>query len=373
MTTVIEYQWIDSNEKLQQVCQSAEQQPIVALDTEFVRIRSYYPKLGLLQLFDGKNVSLIDPLSISDFSPFIALLANLNVLKVLHSCGEDLDVFQHYFKQMPEPMLDTQIMGAFLDLGVSIGFSKLVENYCQITLDKSSSRTDWLARPLTEKQCQYAAADVWYLLPVYQQLAQQLAQTPWQNAVIEESEQQKQKRLKEIPAEQAYKKIGNAWQLNPQELSVLQQLEKWRIEEAKKRDLALNFIVKEQSLWQIAKIQPKHTSKLLEFMHPNEVRIHGKKLLWIVEQAQKIAPEHYPTPISRIIDEPNYKQDMKCLRKWVQEHQPSHLSPEVFCSKRQLEQLFKWKTQGQSSEKLPELLKGWRAEFGQKIWEKYTD
>ncbi|MDO4698242.1 MAG: ribonuclease D [Pasteurellaceae bacterium] len=373
MKNTISYQWIDTNEKLQTCCQQAQQQAIVMLDTEFVRIRSYYPKLGLLQMYDGQQVSLIDPLAISDFSPFVALLANTKVLKVLHACGEDLDVFQHYFKQMPEPMLDTQIISSFLGLGICVGFSKLVENYCQIELDKSSSRTDWLARPLTEKQCQYAAADVWFLFPVYQQLAQQLAQTPWQNAVQEECEQQKQKRLEEIPVEKAYQRIGNAWQLNRQELLVLQQLEKWRVEEAKRRDLALNFIVKEQSLWQIAKIQPKHTSKLLEFMHPNEVRIHGKKLLWIVEQANKIGPEHYPTSISRIIDEPNYKQDMKCLRKWVQEYQPSHLSPEIFCNKRQLEQLFKWKTQGQPSEKVPELLKGWRAEFGQKIWEKYTD
>lgn len=371
MKTSIAYQWIDSNEQLQHICQQAEQQPMVALDTEFVRIRSYYPKLGLIQLFDGKQVSLIDPFTISDFSPFIQLLANPNVLKILHACGEDLDVFHHYFKQLPEPMLDTQVISSFLGLGQSIGFSKLVANYCQIELDKSTSRTDWLARPLTEKQCQYAAADVWYLLPIYQILAEQLAQSDWQYAVLEECEQLKQKRLVQLPTDKAYKKIGNAWQLNPQELSVLQHLEKWRIDEAKKRDLALNFIVKEQSLWQIAKRQPKHTACLLEFMHPNEVRIHGKKLLLLVEQAQKIPPEQYPEPIIRLIDLPYYKRDSHFLKKIITEYQPATLASEVFASKRQLDQLFKWQYQGQPQHKMPELLTGWRATFGQKLWEKY--
>ncbi|TRC46229.1 HRDC domain-containing protein, partial [Mannheimia haemolytica] len=89
-----------------------------------------------------------------------------------------------------------------------------------------------------------------------------------------------------------YKNIANAWRLNQQELAILQVLAKWRIDEAEKRDLALNFVVKEANLLQIAKIQPKHTSQLLEFMHPNEVRIHGKKILWLVEQGKAVKPEN---------------------------------------------------------------------------------
>lgn len=371
MNQHIDFNWIDTNEKLIIACRDCKHASVVALDTEFVRIRSFFPKLGLLQLFDGKKVYLIDPLTISDFTPFIELLKNPNILKVLHACGEDLEVFQHYFNQLPEPMIDTQVIGKFIGLGISVGFSKLVDHYYQIKLDKSSSRTDWLARPLNEKQLQYAAADVRYLLPIYQKMQVSLIQTCWQKAVEEECHYLKAKKLIEFDVDKAYKKIGNAWQLNSQQLSVLQLLESWRYKEAQKRDLALNFVVKEQSLLQIAKLQPKHTACLLEFMHPNEVRLHGKKLLLLVEQAKNIAAENYPEPIHRLIDAPHYKRDMHFLKKVVQECQPQDLPTEVFASKRQLEQLFKWQMQGQPQDQKPELLFGWRSEFGNRLLEKY--
>lgn len=126
MNQHIDFNWIDTNEKLIIACRDCKHVSVVALDTEFVRIRSFFPKLGLLQLFDGKKVYLIDPLTISDFTPFIELLKNPNILKVLHACGEDLEVFQHYFNQLPEPMIDTQVIGKFIGLGISVGFSKLV-------------------------------------------------------------------------------------------------------------------------------------------------------------------------------------------------------------------------------------------------------
>lgn len=368
MGNQIEFTWVETNEQLAQMCHAIQNAKQIALDTEFVRIRSYYPKLGLIQLFDEQKVYLIDPLAISDFQPFIKILQSPTILKVLHACSEDLDVFQHYFKQLPEPMIDTQIMSSFVGLGTSIGFSKLVANYCQIELDKSASRTNWLERPLNEKQLQYAASDVWYLLPVYHKLHADLAKTPWQNAVVEEGNTLKNKRLVEVSSDKAYKKIGNAWQLTPQQLAVLQVLEKWRVEEAQKRDLALNFIVKEHALWQIAKTQPKHTACLMEFMHPNEVRLHGKKLLLLVEQAKQIAPENYPKPISRLVDKPQYKQQLTFLKNTVKQCQPENLAPEVFASKRQLDQLINWQPE---TDHLPELLTGWRKPFGEKLWEKY--
>lgn len=363
----ISYLWVHSNEQLQAVCETARQQTAVALDTEFIRTRSYYPKLGLIQLFDGQTVSLIDPNDITDFSPFCALLADQRVAKVLHACSEDLEVFQHRFQQLPRPLVDTQIMAGFLGKGVSLGFAKLVAHYLGIELDKGASRTDWLARPLSEAQLQYAAADVWYLLPVYQKMQAEMADCPWQMAVAQECETLLEKRLQPQNVDQSYQEIGNAWQLTPPQLAVLQVLAKWRVEEAQKRDLALNFVVKEQSLLEIAKVQPKHTSQLLEFMHPNEVRIHGKKLLWLVEQGKAVLPEHYPAPIARLVDEVGYKHDLKAMQQKLAEIQPLDLAPELLASKRQLNQLFKWHRNGQNPQKRPELLTGWRQPFGEQL------
>lgn len=363
---MIEYQWIASDQKLAEICKIASAKNIIALDTEFIRIRSFYPKLGLIQLFDGEIVSLIDPLAIQDFSPFTALLANTNITKVLHACSEDLEVFWHYFSQLPTPLIDSQIMAGFLNLGASVGFAKLVQQFLNVELDKGASRTDWLARPLDEVQCQYAAADVFYLLPLYQQLCTQIDEC--QMAYLQqECANIIEKRQQPTNLNLAYKDISGSWQLEPAQLAILQLLAKWRIEEAQKRDLALNFVVKEQSLLQIAKIQPKHTSTLLEFMHPNEVRIHGKKLLRLVEQGKMIDPEHYPNKINRAIDEPDYKYALKTFQDKLIEICPHNVPIELLASKRQLTQLFKWYKHKKDPHHLPELLQNWRKPFGEKL------
>lgn len=366
MSENIVYHRVNTSAQLKEICEEACQAAVVALDTEFIRIRTYYPKLGLIQLFDGQRVSLIDPLAIDDFQPLIALLTDKNVIKVFHSCLEDIEVLHHYFQVCPTPLVDTQTMAAFAGFGLSIGFAKLVAHYCDIELDKTSARTDWLARPLSEQQCQYACADVFYLLPIFQQLQAVLANTPWKNAVLEECELQCRKRLQPQEPNKAYRDIGNAWQLTPAQLAVLQVLAKWRIEEAQKRDLALNFVIKEQSLLQIAKIQPKHTASLQEFMHPNEVRIHGKKLLWLVEQGKAMPPENYPEPIKRLIEQADYKQTLNKLQQSLIEVTPAGLTPELLASKRQLNQLITWLNKPNDCDK-PELLQGWRTVYGEAL------
>lgn len=367
MNSSIHYLWVENEQQLAEVCQNARQVSAVALDTEFIRERTFYPKLGLIQLFDGKQVSLIDPTVINDFSPFVALLADQKVIKVLHACSEDLEVFECAFNQLPTPLVDTQVMATFLNLGTSVGFAKLVLHYLDVKLDKGASRTDWLARPLSEIQLQYAAADVWYLLPIYQKMQTELAQTNWQNAVNEECSAFLTKREREEDLDKAYIKISNAWRLEPQQLAVLKLLAKWRAEEAQSRNLALNFVVKESNLYEIARTLPKNPSQLLDFMHPNEVRRHGKKILRLVEQGLNTPMELYPAKIVRLVDEPNYKYSLKALQQKLAEIRPFDLPAELVASKRQLNQLFNWHIKGRSSDRLPELLCGWRKEYGKQL------
>lgn len=361
---------VTDNAELARVCQAARQQPVIALDTEFIRVRTLYPKLGLIQLYAGEQVALIDPLSIDDFSPFVALLADPNVLKVLHACGEDLEVFQHYFQQLPQPMCDTQVMASFLGFAGSAGFATLVQHYFHIEIDKGASRTDWLARPLSAAQLQYAAADVWYLLPLYAQMQAQLAQTEWQSAVENECEFLLSKRAQAVKnPETAYFAIPNAWKLNSLELMRLKLLAKWRMEEAIKRDLALNFVVRAENLWQVAKNNPKHTSTLLELgLSTAEVRIHGKKLLQIIEQVKRIPTADYPPPIQRLADDPRYKAALKALQQCLTQIAPTNLPKEQIASKRSLENLMKWHWQKEAGEELPELLSGWRKPFGERLF-----
>ena len=311
---------IQNNEELAQVCQLARQQSAVALDTEFMRVSTYYPKLGLIQLYDGDRVSLIDPLSITDFSPFVELLRDQQVTKILHACNEDLLVFLQEFDALPQPMMDTQIMARFLGFANSAGLAKLVLHYLGIEMDKGATRTNWLKRPLSPVQLQYAAGDVWYLLPVYQKMQIELAQSPWLQAA---------------------------------------------------RNLALSYVVKSDNLWKVAKNNPRNTSEMLALgLSENEVRVRGKKMLQLLAQSRRISPYDYPKRLVRIVDDPRYKKAIRLLQEKAYELTPKGLTLDILASKRNLEDLIKWVwLKNEDMTKQPDLLLGWRREIGLKLVE----
>ena len=362
---------ITDNTALLEICNLAQQQSAVALDTEFMRVSTYFPKLGLIQLYDGERVSLVDPLAITDSSPLVALLANPKVLKILHSCSEDLLVFLQEFDQLPRPMIDTQIMARFLGLGTSAGLAKLAQQYLNVEIDKGATRTNWIKRPLSDIQLQYAAGDVWYLLPLYHILEKELAKTPWEQAVRNDCELalSKAHKLQERDSEKAYLDIPNAWKLNPLELSRLRILAQWRQNLGIERDLALSYIVKSDNLWKVAKNNPRNTSEMLEMgLTENEVRVRGKKILQLLAQARRVSSNDYPKPIERISEDPRYKKTIRLLQEKVNSLTPEGLTPEIVASKRTLEELIKWVWKYDcSQDKLPELLIGWRKLIGEKL------
>ena len=165
------YQYIDTYDALRNYCQQAEQQLVIAVDTEFVRTRTFYPQIGLVQIFDGIDVVLIDPIAIDDLSPLKALLTNPNVIKILHACSEDLETFEYAMGIMPEPLFDSQVGAQLAGLGNSLGYGRLVELLQGVVLEKGESRTDWIRRPLSPKQLQYAAEDVIYFIAVLPQVS----------------------------------------------------------------------------------------------------------------------------------------------------------------------------------------------------------
>ncbi|MEH8034106.1 ribonuclease D [Gallibacterium anatis] len=365
---MIPYQFIQQDSQLKQLCEQARHYSVVALDTEFERIRSYYAKLGLIQLYFGADVALIDPLTITDWQPFIALLADANVLKILHASGEDIEIFHQQFQQIPTPMLDTQIMANFLGFPQSAGFALLAQHYLQVELDKKASRTDWLKRPLSERQLNYAAADVYYLLPIYQKMAAAMANSEWKTAIQQECELFAQKRCRQTSPEKAYLDIGNAWRLNRKALNNLKFLAKWRFQEGIKRNIALNFIVSSEGLVQMAIHEPVHTAQLLDLgLHPMEIKRYGKKLLLLLEQAKRVPPEQYPDLIENISERPHYKKYLNLLHKELKAMLQNKVPLQLVASKKALHQFLKWYWLGQSKQKLPDLLCGWRAVYGEKL------
>ncbi|MGF1742122.1 ribonuclease D [Vibrio profundum] len=359
----MDYQIITTHSQLDEVCQQARASDVVMLDTEFVRTRTFYPQLGLIQLFDGNTLSLIDPLEIEDMTPFVGLLQDTSTLKVLHACGEDLEVFQNAFGCVPFPMVDTQIMAAFLGYGLSTGFAALVKEFIGVELDKSESRTDWTARPLSLSQLEYAAADVHYLMPLYEQLHSKTSEAGWWDAAQQESDLLVKKRIREFDVDNAYLEIKGAWQLKPRELAILKPLATWRYQEAVKRDLALNFVFKESELLLVAKLSLVDGQKMqAEGIDSRTVRRHGTKVAAMVKRAKGTSADEYPQPIERLMDRSGYKQLFKQLKDEVKlVSNTSGLTTEFLASKKQLNQLLSWVWKKQRDPaQLPDLMQGWR-------------
>ncbi|WP_175636987.1 ribonuclease D [Raoultella terrigena] len=356
---------ITTNDGLRAVCEAASAAAAVALDTEFVRTRTYYPQLGLLQLFDGEQVSLIDPLEITDWAPMRELLLNQNVTKYLHAGSEDLEVFLNTFSLMPQPLIDTQILAAFCGRPMSWGFASMVEEYSGVALDKSESRTDWLARPLTERQCDYAAADVWYLLPIAIRLMAETEAAGWLPAALDECRLMQQRRQEIQDPSQAWREIGNAWQLRTRQLGCLQLLAEWRLRKARDRDMAVNFVVREEHLWSVARYMPGSLGELDSLgLSGSEIRFHGKALISLVAKAQELPEEALPEPLQNLIDMPGYRKVFKEIKALVQEvSSETGLSAELLASRRQINQLLNWHWQLKSGNALPELISGWRSEL----------
>ncbi len=357
---VLNYQFITTNTALEDVCKAASEVSQIALDTEFVRIRTYYPHLGLIQMYDGKQISLIDPLTITEWTPFVELLTNPAVLKYLHAGSEDLEVFSHQFGCIPTPMIDTQVVAAFLGYPISCGFATLVEKYEHIALDKSESRTDWLARPLTEKQCQYASGDVFYLLPLAKKLIAQAQEAGYMDAIVDECEMIAERRQETVSPELAYRDIGNAWQLRGQQLACLKMLAEWRLNQARARDMALNFVVREEHLWSVARYLPTSLAELDALsLSGQEIRCHGRRLLDFVAKAKQIKDEDCPEPIGNLIEQPNYKKAFKAIKTVIQEvSEGQRYNPELLASRRQINQLLNIHWKIKTGE--PELLSRWR-------------
>jgi ribonuclease D len=172
-----DYTYIDSNAALAQFCAALSTASYCVIDTEFVRESTYYPQLALIQIASGDQLACIDPLVISDFKPFTNLMKNASLLKVFHSSSQDLEILYQKFGQLPSPVFDTQLAAAVLGYSHQISYADLVQQITGVSLEKKHTRANWMRRPLSEDELDYALDDVRYLLAVYETLSTKLEST----------------------------------------------------------------------------------------------------------------------------------------------------------------------------------------------------
>lgn len=359
----IDIHWIRDDDSLARHCAEWQTLPFVALDTEFMRVDTFYPIAGLLQIGDGADAWLIDPLSINDWRPLAALLENSDVIKVLHACSEDLEVLLRLTGSLPAPLFDTQLAAAYLNIGFSMGYSRLVQEVLQIELPKGETRSDWLQRPLSDTQISYAAEDAVHLAELFEALRPRLSDEKfaW---LLEDGAELVANLRREVDPYEVYRDAKLAWKLSPAQLAVLRELCAWREVQARSRNVPRNRIVREHSLWPLAKTQPDNLGALsrIEDMHPRTVRQDGEFLLELIKKAGSLPPERWPAalPEPLPIDAAGILKRLKAIGQTYAEQ--LDMAPELMLRKKTLEALLK-SGYPDGPYQLPESLRGWRREL----------
>jgi len=300
----IDYRLIKTNQELNTCCQHWQSKAFLGMDTEFMRVNTFYPQLALIQVNDGDAIYLIDPLGISEWEAFAELMLSPGVVKIFHSCSEDLGVFVRHFGLLPTPLFDTQIANAFLNEGFGLSYQNLVAAQSGHELPKGETRSDWLQRPLTQQQLQYAALDVEYLPAIYLAQKEQLQEQGRLSWVDEDCQRLSGNYREELAQDfsQAYLGFSAAWQLNGEQLRLLKLLAEWREKRARQRDKPKNWIVQDKSILEIARYQPQALQELraIDSLSVNFIRYEGEAILQLVRQAQDLPPlaNDLPRPLS---------------------------------------------------------------------------
>lgn len=289
---------ISTQAQLNDLCANLAKGPYLAIDTEFLRDKTYFPKLCLLQMA-GPDVDAagIDPLIEGlDWTPVKELMANQNVLKVFHAARQDLEIFYHLYKVLPTPIYDTQVAAMVCGFGDQVAYNALVRELTGHELEKNAQFTDWSRRPLSPKQIRYALDDVVYLREVYEKLHARLLKQGREQWVFEEMEILNSPRTYQNPPEEAWKRV-KVRSDKPDVLALLRSLAAWREEQAVSRDVPRSRIIKDETLADIAMYKPRDEDSLLQVRSlPSDLAKGkvGKQILEIINRTLDSPRDNWP-------------------------------------------------------------------------------
>ncbi len=285
--------YIDSFSTLTDYCDQLKKARWLAIDTEFEREKTYYPELALLQMTDGKNAAVIDPIAIEDLTPLMDLLYDPGITKVFHSARQDLEIFFNLKGAVPTPLFDTQLAAPLLGFNEQIGYANLVKALIGVELSKSHTRTDWKRRPLNEGQLRYAIDDVVYLAQIYEKMVDQLTQLDRLDWLDKDFEAMTHPEIYEPDSSQVWKRIRSANRLKGKKLSVLQALAKWREETARKENRPRNWLLRDDAIIDMAHQLPDNKGAIFSIkgVHERIARKHAAELLKVIAEAQNNEPQ----------------------------------------------------------------------------------
>lgn len=288
--------YLHDTAELRAVVERARAHGRIAIDTEFMREKTYWAKLCLIQLAVGDECVILDPLQISDMGPLLDVIADESVLKVLHAGSQDLEIFYRIAGHAASPVFDTQIAATVAGFPSQVGYARLVKDLFDVDIDKSDTFTDWARRPLTPAQIEYALNDVRYLDAAYLELTARLerdGRTAWLAGDLKGLSDPANY---EIRPEEQFRRIKRVASLSRRQLGVLQQVTAWREREAMRRDLPRRWVLSDETLTEVARRKPTTPAALADIrgLNPRSLGDGGKSLLEAVRAGVDLADDQLP-------------------------------------------------------------------------------
>lgn len=356
----MEWELIKSDAALSALLAEQAGAEAVAVDTEFMRTNTFYPEVALVQLCFGDKAWLVDPLPLTDLAPLRALLQDPRTIKVLHSPSEDLEVFDRWLGVLPEPLFDTQRAAALVNHGFGMGYRALVLDFEGVDLPKGETRSDWLQRPLTASQCEYAAQDVAHLLPVWRKLQDLCVAQGKLDWVLADGADTLANFRAETP--NFAQRIKSAWKLDRRATARLHALCAWREDSARSRNKPRGWIIDDNACLVLAEADPQSLAAIERSgcLSPGALRRDGEALLALLAAQRELPESSLPPRLPQPLEPAERKQLQALKARAKQIARDLGVAPEALLQAKDYETLLRQQLGAELP--APPAWSGWRAE-----------
>lgn len=296
MSLADSYLFVERDDQLAALCARLAGAEWLTVDTEFLREKTYYPQLCLIQIASATETACIDPQKISSLDPLIALFADPRILKIFHAARQDMELFWNNHRMLPAPVFDTQIAAPLLGYPEQMGYAALVKERLGIDIDKSETRTDWSRRPLTQSQLDYAAADVRHLAALFPALRDELVARGRLDWLNEDFAALSAPAAYENHPEQAWRRLRGLHKFRGPALSCAQALAAWREQRAQQENRPRKWVLDDDALLTLARIKLHSVDDLkrVRGLPPGVIDRYGAQLVALLDAARERAPEPLP-------------------------------------------------------------------------------
>jgi ribonuclease D len=358
-TNTMQEIFVDTQQGLMDLCEQLRGKGELALDTEFLREKTYYVQLCLLQIASDELIACVDPLALDDLTPLLDIIYDPASVKVMHAGRQDLEIFYHLRGDLPKPIFDTQVAATLMGFGDQVGYAALVKAMQEVELDKSHTRTDWSQRPLDVEQLRYAADDVRYLLPIYRRQREILEDKQRLGWLQPDFNELTRCETYNPPVAELWKRVKGNQQVKGVGLAILQGLAQWREEQAQRVDRPRRWILKDEVMIDLSRRSPRDEEGLgkIRGLEAKTIQRHGMDLLAIISRCRQLPKEEWPSRprVIRLTVQQDALVDvmMAVVRLRAAEHD---VSPALLANRKSLEALVAGNADSP-------LLHGWRSEL----------